>query len=47
MAEEMFMFAVTTGVFVFLVGILFGSRAKRYSSGYISSEGHTSSAGHD
>ena len=47
MAEEMFMFAVTTGVFVFLVGILFGSRAKRYSSGYSSSEGHTSSTGHD
>jgi hypothetical protein len=47
MADAMFMFAVTTGIFVFLVGILFGSRAKRYSNGYTSSEGHASSAGHD
>ena len=27
MAEEMFMYAVTTGVFVVLVAILFGTRA--------------------
>jgi hypothetical protein len=30
MAEtEMFMYAVTAGVFIFLAGILFGTRAKR------------------
>jgi hypothetical protein len=40
MAEEMFMFAVTTGVFVFLTAILFGARAKRYSAGYTASGGH-------
>ncbi len=40
MAEEMFMFAVTAGVFAFLVAIVFGARAKRYSSGYTSSGGH-------
>jgi thiosulfate reductase cytochrome b subunit len=34
MAEETFMFAVTAGVFVFLVAILFGSRARRYRQGY-------------
>ena len=34
MAEETFMFAVTAGVFVFLVAVLFGSRARRYSQGY-------------
>lgn len=33
MADEMFMYAVTTGIFVFLVAIMFGARAKRYSSG--------------
>ena len=41
MAEEMFMFAVTTGIFAFLVAVLFGSRARRYSQGYTQSEGHT------
>jgi hypothetical protein len=41
MAEETFMFAVTTGVFVFLVAVLFGSRARRYSQGYMSSEAHS------
>jgi hypothetical protein len=41
MAEEMFMFAVTAGIFVFLVAVLFGSRAKRYSQGFTPSEGHT------
>ncbi|HEV3433300.1 MAG TPA: hypothetical protein VG098_04850 [Nitrososphaera sp.] len=40
MAEEIFMFAVTAGVFVFLVGVLFGSRAKRYSQGYATSPSH-------
>jgi len=28
MAEEMFMFAVTTGIFAFLAAVLFGSRAR-------------------
>ena len=41
MAEEIFMFAVTAGVFVFLVAVLFGSRARRYSQGYAPSQGHT------
>jgi len=40
MAEQMFMFAVTTGIFAFLVAIVFGSRAKRYSSGWTPSGGH-------
>jgi len=29
MSEETFMFAVTTGIFVFLVAVLFGTRAAR------------------
>jgi heme/copper-type cytochrome/quinol oxidase subunit 2 len=41
MAEETFMFAVTAGVFVFLVAVLFGSRARRYSQGYTPSEAHS------
>jgi hypothetical protein len=41
MAEEMFMFAVTAGIFAFMAAVLFGSRAKRYSQGYTPSEGHT------
>jgi hypothetical protein len=45
MAEEMFMFAVTTGIFVFLVAVCFGARAKRYGSGYTSSGGHAESSG--
>jgi hypothetical protein len=44
MADAMFMFYATAGAFVFLVAILFGSRAKRYSSGFTPAEGHTSSA---
>ena len=44
MADSMFMFYVTAGIFVFLVAILFGSRAKRYRAGYSPSEGHTSPA---
>ena len=44
MADSMFMFYVTAGIFAFLVAILFGSRAKRYSSGYTPAEGHTTSA---
>jgi hypothetical protein len=35
MAEEMFIFAVTTGVFAFLVAVLFGSRARRYRKGIV------------
>jgi hypothetical protein len=45
MAESMFMFAVTAGIFVFLAAVLFGSRAKRYSSGYTKAEGHAESHG--
>jgi hypothetical protein len=37
MAEQMFIFGVTTGMFVLLVGIVFGARARRYSQGYTSS----------
>ena len=33
MADEVFIYAVTAGVFVVLTAILFGSRAKRLSSG--------------
>jgi hypothetical protein len=39
MAEETFMYAVTAGIFVFLVAVLFGSRARRYSQGYTPAEG--------
>ena len=45
MADATMMFAVTTGMFVFLVAIVFGARAKRYSSGYATSEGHAESHG--
>lgn len=45
MADASFMFAVTTGIFVFLVAVCFGARAKRYSSGYTSSGGHAESSG--
>jgi hypothetical protein len=31
MVDELFMFGVTTGVFVVLTGLLFASRAKRRS----------------
>ena len=34
MADSMIAYAITTGIFVFLVGILFGARAKRYRSGF-------------
>jgi hypothetical protein len=40
MADSMLMFAVTAGIFVFLVAVVFGARAKRYSSGYTTSGGH-------
>ena len=43
MADGMMMFAVTTGVFVFLVAVVFGVRAKRYGSGYTKAEGHAES----
>jgi hypothetical protein len=45
MADGMMMFAVTTGIFVFLVAVCFGARAKRYSSGYTKAEGHAESSG--
>jgi hypothetical protein len=45
MADEMMMFAVTTGIFAFLVAVVFGARAKRYSSGYAKAEGHAESNG--
>ncbi|HJS68305.1 MAG TPA: hypothetical protein VJ730_02700 [Nitrososphaera sp.] len=45
MADGMMMFAVTTGIFVFLVAVVFGARAKRYSSGYTKAEGHAESHG--
>ncbi|UVS68957.1 hypothetical protein [Nitrososphaera viennensis] len=46
MAEEMFIFGVTTGVFAFLVGIVFAARARRYSQGYKSAavDAHGSSS---
>jgi hypothetical protein len=34
MADAVFMYEVTAGIFVFLTAILLGSRAKRYSSGF-------------
>lgn len=45
MAESMFMYAVTAGIIVFLAAVLFGARAKRYSSGYSKAEGHAESHG--
>jgi hypothetical protein len=45
MADATMMFAVTTGMFVFLVAIVFGTRARRYSSGYKTAEGHAESHG--
>ncbi|HJS83045.1 MAG TPA: hypothetical protein VJ742_09460 [Nitrososphaera sp.] len=44
MADSMFMFYVTAGIFAFLVAVLFGARGKRYSAGYTPAEGHTSAA---
>ncbi|HVX02465.1 MAG TPA: hypothetical protein VHA09_04865 [Nitrososphaera sp.] len=44
MAEQMFIFGVTTGMFAFLVGIVFAARARRYSQGYTSSTAASSSA---
>ena len=45
MADSMFMFAVTAGIFAFLMAIVLGARAKRYSSGYTSSGGHAETNG--
>jgi hypothetical protein len=45
MADAMIMFAVTAGIFAFLVAVVFGARAKRYSSGYKSSGGHAETSG--
>lgn len=44
MAEQLFMFAVTAGIFAFLTAIVFASRAKRYSAGWTPSEGHAAGA---
>ena len=41
MADSMFMFYVTAGIFAFLVAVVFGARAKRYGAGYTPAEGHT------
>ncbi len=46
MADLTFMFYVTAGIFAFLVAVVFGARAKRYSAGYTASEGH-STASHE
>jgi hypothetical protein len=43
MADAMFMFTVTAGIFAFLVAIVFGARARRYHSGYSKTEGHAES----
>lgn len=47
MADAMFMFTVTAGIFAFLVAVVFGARAKRYhsSSGYTKAEGHAETHG--
>ena len=34
MADQLFMFAVTTGVFAAFTAVLFAARAKRYSQGF-------------
>ena len=44
MADSMFMFYTTAGIFAFLVAIVFGARAKRYSAGYTSAEGHAATS---
>ncbi|MGH9991990.1 MAG: hypothetical protein ACREBU_22985 [Nitrososphaera sp.] len=44
MADATFMFYTTAGIFAFLVAVVFGARAKRYSAGYTSSEGHSASS---
>jgi hypothetical protein len=36
MADAMITYAIMAGIFVFLTAILFGSRAKRYRSGFSS-----------
>jgi hypothetical protein len=47
MAEEAFMYSVTTGIFVFLVAVLFGSRAARKRAepkeGSVETESHSAS----
>jgi hypothetical protein len=47
MADATFMYAVTAGIFVFLVAILFGSRAtrKRHATGKESTESESESSG--
>ncbi len=45
MAESAFMFGVVIGMFVVLIGIVFGTRAKRYSAGYAPAESHGGHSG--
>jgi hypothetical protein len=45
MSDSVFMYAVTTGFFVGLVAILFGTRARRYSKGSTSSSSIDRSTG--
>jgi hypothetical protein len=40
MAEQVFIFGVTAGLFAFLTGVVFAARAKRYGQGYAKTEGH-------
>jgi hypothetical protein len=45
MADEIFMFGVTAGIFAFLVAILFSSRGARKRHGGVEVESHTGSSG--
>ena len=40
MAEQVFIFGVTAGLFAFLTGVVFAARARRYGQGYAKTEGH-------
>ena len=40
MADSITTYAIVAGIFAFLTAILFGSRAKRYRSGYTPAGGH-------
>ncbi|MFZ0567391.1 MAG: hypothetical protein WA398_00925 [Nitrososphaeraceae archaeon] len=44
MAEEVFMYAVTTGFFIGLTAILFGTRARRISKTVSASTGRSGGA---
>lgn len=47
MADSMFMYYVTAGIFAFLTAVVFGARARRYGKGYSTAEGHTTAAQHE